>query len=119
MFKLNIFIVVLLFIALDFLSGAVAALKAGEFTSTEMRKGLFNKGGEIIVMLLAGLVDFSDVAESVGVTVSLLPIFSGYVILMEISSILENVNKTNPNIVTKKLSKYFAKIEGVKSENRN
>lgn len=115
MFKLNIFIVVLLFIALDFLSGTVAALKAGEFTSTEMRKGLFNKGGEIIVMLLAGLVDFSGV----GVTVSLLPIFSGYIILMEIGSILENVDKINPNIVTKNLSKYFAKIEGVKNENRN
>lgn len=119
MFKINISLVVLCFIALDFLSGTVAALKKGEFSSTEMRKGLFNKGGEIIVMLLAGLVDFSEIAESVGVSVTLLPIFSSYIILMEIGSILENVDKINPNIVTKNLSKYFAKIGGGESENRN
>lgn len=119
MFDLNIFIVVLLFIALDFLSGTVAALKAGGFTSTEMRKGLFNKGGEIIVIVLAGLVDFSGVSESIGVSVSLVPVFSIYVILMEIGSILENVDKINPNIITKKLSKYFERIGGSENENRN
>ena len=119
MFNLNIFIVVLLFIALDFLSGTAAAFKAGEFTSTEMRKGLFNKGGEIIVIVLAGLVDFSGIAENIGVTVSLVPVFSAYVVLMEIGSILENVDKINPNIVTKNLSKYFAKIGGHENAKRN
>lgn len=119
MFDLNFFIVVLLFIALDFLSGTVAALKAGGFTSTEMRKGLFNKGGEIIVILLAGLVDFSGVSESIGVSVSLVPVFSIYVILMEIGSILENVDKINPNVITKNLSKYFERIGGSENENGN
>lgn len=119
MFDLNIFVVVLLFIALDFLSGTVAALKAGRFTSTEMRKGLFNKGGEIIVIVLAGLVDFSGVSESIGVSVSLVPVFSTYVILMEIGSILENVDKINPNVITKNLSKYFERIGGSENENRN
>lgn len=119
MFDLNIFIVVLLFIALDFLSGTVAALKAGVFTSTEMRKGLFNKGGEIIVIVLAGLVDFSGVSESIGVSVSLVPVFSIYVILMEIGSILENVDKINPNVITKNLSKYFERIGGSENENGN
>lgn len=45
--------------ALDYITGTLAAVKAGEWSSGEAREGLWHKGGMILVVLVAALTDLS------------------------------------------------------------
>lgn len=87
---------------IDYLTGYSAALKNGEWSSSVAREGLWHKGGCIIVVLAAGILD-----AVIGYLLSHVPAidlpFEGSVfltalvvvwyILMELGSILENVGK--------------------------
>lgn len=45
--------------AMDYLTGTLAALKAGEWSSAAAREGLWHKGGMILVVLVAALTDLA------------------------------------------------------------
>ena len=97
-FPVNLLIVSLVFIVLDFLVGLIKAFSTTGFKSMKMREGLFHKLGEILC------VSFGVVCEIcfplVGITISL-PIVSTiciYIVLMETGSIIENLAVISPNI---------------------
>lgn len=102
--------IVFAFIALDFVSGMIKAFKNHDFDSSNMRDGLINKMGELLILILAELAEkalpYFDI--SIGK-----PIFNGictYIILMEIGSVIENVGNINKAIVPAKIRKFFKKI---------
>lgn len=105
-----VYVVTGAFILLDMITGVVKAFKEKNFTSSVMREGLFHKGGSIITIVFASLVDFASRYVDLGVTTSLAPIVCTYIILMEVGSIIENVGKINPQILPKKLRSYFLKL---------
>lgn len=82
--------------ALDYISGTLAAKKAGEWSSTIAREGLFHKGGTILVTAVALIADGLFCAAIpqipiVGVNPGVfLPLVLAWYILTEIGSILEN-----------------------------
>ena len=45
--------------AVDYLTGSLAALKSGEWSSAAAREGLWHKGGMILVVLVAALTDLA------------------------------------------------------------
>lgn len=86
------------FIVVDILSGLLKALYNKEFKSSVMRNGLFHKAGEILVLGLLYLVEIESAAMGL---VAGLPLFKtgcGYVALMEIGSIIENLKAFTPGI---------------------
>ncbi len=85
--------------ALDYLSGTIAAGQAGEWSSAVAREGLRHKGGMIFVVLVAGLADFvmclvlQHVPLDMTWPVLILPLVLAWYILTELGSILENAVK--------------------------
>lgn len=87
--------------AIDFLTGFVGAWLTGHIKSFKMREGLAKKAGEIALLIAAELITMG----------LLIPTYvrtgiSMYIILMEIVSLFENLDKLHvpiPNIVKRAL----------------
>ena len=105
-----IYIITAAFIALDMITGLVKAFKKKEYTSSVMREGLFHKIGSVICVVFASLVDFAQGYLDLGVSVPVTAAVCGYIVMMEIGSIIENVAIINPNILPKKMKSFFQKL---------
>lgn len=105
-----VYVLVGAFILLDFITGLVKAFKNKEYTSSLMREGLYHKAGSILVIVFASLVDYAQMYLDLGVTVPVTLSVCGYIVLMEIGSIIENVCLINPEIMPDKLKAYFKKL---------
>lgn len=107
-----VYVVTGAFILLDMVTGIVKAFMEKAFTSSVMREGLFHKCGSIIMIVFGCLVDYTQKFIDLGVTIPIATFICGYIILMEIGSILENLGKINPQIVPSKIKSYFKKLNG-------
>ena len=105
------FIIVLSFIIIDFISGVICALKNKEFTSGVMRKGLYNKSGELILLGVGYLVSYTMKYYDIGYSNTFYITVSIYIIAMEISSIVENVGKINPKLVPYVIRQCFKQLQ--------
>lgn len=107
-----IYLIVAMFIVLDFATGLVKAFKEKSYTSTIMREGLFHKCGSVFCVAFGCLVDYTQTLVDIGVTVPVALSICVYIILMEIGSIIENLCAINPNILPDKIKGFFAKLSG-------
>lgn len=89
---------VAVFILVDILSGLLKALYSKSFKSSMMRDGLFHKAGEILVLGLLYLVEIESAAMGLDAGLPLFKTGCGYVVLMEIGSIIENLKVFTPGI---------------------
>ena len=93
--------ILIVLMALDYISGSLAAKKNGEWSSRIAREGLFHKGGIILVVSGALLADLLFATA-----IPVIPIFGGFnnpglflplvlawYILTELGSIMENAAK--------------------------
>lgn len=104
--------------ALDYLSGTMAACKAGEWCSATARQGLWHKGGMILVVAVSGIADavMVVIVEYVPIGIQwpgiILPLVLAWYIITELGSILENAVKMGANVPAwlVKLLKASAKI---------
>lgn len=85
---------------LDYISGTVAALKAGNWSSSLARAGIFHKCGMIFAVVVAALADsvMAMVCGNIPILEItwpglLLPLVLAWYILTELGSILENAVK--------------------------
>lgn len=90
--------------ALDYISGTAAAMKAGEWCSAKAREGLWHKGGMIIVVVVAAIADgvMSVICENLHLGFAwptiILPLVLAWYIITELGSILENAIKLGANV---------------------
>lgn len=98
------------FILLDLLTGIVKAFKEKNWSSTVMREGLFHKIGSVLTVVFGIMVDYAQTFVDIGVTIPMASAICGYIILMEIGSIIENVCVINPEILPDKIKGYFEKL---------
>ena len=105
-----VYVLVGMFILMDMVTGLVKAFKEKNYTSSIMREGLFHKAGAVLVVVFATLVDYAQMFMELGVTVPMTAAVCGYIVLMEIGSIIENICAINPDILPDKLKCYFKKL---------
>ena len=99
-------VVLVILMALDYVSGSLAAKKNGEWSSKVAREGLFHKGGVILVVTGALLADLLFAAA-----IPVIPVFGGFqnpglflplvlawYIITEIGSVLENAVKMGARV---------------------
>ena len=102
-------IVVTVLIVLDYGSGVLNAVLRHELTSEKMRTGLAHKFGYVVVLCLAGVLEFGERRIDLGFEVSLLiPCVVG-IALIEVTSILENCVKLNPSLGESKILSVFGR----------
>ena len=99
--------------ALDYLSGSLAAWLGGEWSSAVAREGLKHKGGMIFVVIVAAIADItlSIACQHLPIEMTwpvlVLPLVLAWYILTELGSILENAVKMGapiPNWLMKVLT---------------
>lgn len=98
-----VIILPLVMMAADVITGWIQASINGTWNSTKMRKGLFRKSGEIMVLLLAYVVHMA-----IALPVDVPAFFSIYIIIMEVLSVAENLDQAGlpvPHWITKRLKK--------------
>lgn len=94
--------------ALDVLAGLMSAVLTGTFASTKMREGLGHKAMLILVIALAVAIQgFSGHVAELGWSVPLIVPVCAYIVVMEVSSILENVAKAYPGLADTALFRLF------------
>lgn len=104
-------LVVLVFVALDIVTGLAKAFATSGFDSSFMRQGFWHKLGEIMSVALALAVDYGLPQVGIPLDVHLSGVCCTYLVLMEIGSVIENIGNINPDLVGP-LNKIFAKLRG-------
>lgn len=94
------YIVTIILVIFDYLSGWAQSVYNGNFQSCIMRKGIFHKLAIFGVLVLTALFDWAQAYIDLGV-LSTFPV-SGTVctgfVIMEMQSVLENLHKINEDI---------------------
>lgn len=93
---------------LDIISGVISAVINKNYSSEELRKGLGHKLGYIFVMCTVAIIQVAmfDDRFSVEFGFPLLDVVCGFIIFMEVTSIIENACLINPNL-KEFVGKYF------------
>ena len=110
-------IMVALWIALDFITGFLKALYEHNIDSTVLRKGLFHKFSEFLVVALGYGLDEMQIYIDLPYTIPMFSCFSAYIIIMEICSVLENICAINPEL-NQLLQPYLSKLKKGGDENQ-
>ena len=98
-----IIILPLVMMAADIITGWIQASINGTWDSSKMRKGLFRKSGEILVVLLAYVV-----SKAISLPADIPAFFSIYIIIMEVISVTENLDRAGlpvPKWITNRLNR--------------
>lgn len=102
----------LAFIFLDVATGYAQAVANRCVSSDKMKRGFWHKLALVFAMLAAGLADMAAAVEiDLGFSMPVFECACGYICLMELTSILENVKKMNPELEDTPLLKLFGKEE--------
>lgn len=104
------------FVALDFITGMVKAFCNKSFTSTKMRQGLYHKVGLVLCIILGVLIDYAQEYLSLGISLPVAATICVYIVLMEISSIMENILEINPELQGGKIAALF---ESFRKDDKN
>lgn len=105
------YVIVGTFIALDFVTGLIKAIKENDFDSSKMREGLFHKCGSVLCVTFGVLIDYAQTYLELGITAPVAVAICTYIVLMECGSIAENIGAINPELLPEKLKSHFSKIK--------
>lgn len=89
---------------MDYISGTIAACKAGEWSSKVAREGLWHKGGMIFTVVVAAIADWIMVLVAQYIPIGIqwpgiiLPLVLAWYIITELGSILENAVKMGAKV---------------------
>ena len=89
--------------AADVVTGWIQASINGTWDSTKMRKGLFRKSGELMIIVVAYVI-----YEAIALPVDVPDFISAYGVIMELLSVLENLDQAGipvPTWLTRRLKK--------------
>lgn len=98
---------VLVFIIMDCITGTIGAAMHGKLSSTKMREGLGHKFTYLCVFFIAWFIDFEMEHIDIGFHNTLTPIVTVGIVLIELSSIIENVGKINPELAQADFMRIF------------
>lgn len=104
---LKLVLVAMGMITFDVITGIIAAFSTGTFQSSQMRKGGWHKLTLVIAVVFGSFLNFVVGLVDLGITI---PIGEGiciYIILMEICSNIENINKACPGVIPESIVNMF------------
>ena len=91
------------FVVFDVITGYVSAIKSGTLNSSVMRDGLWDKLGEVFAIALAFAAEFvvgfyGDMFAHVNLNIPITTGVCAYITLYELTSVIENIGKLNPEL---------------------
>lgn len=98
---------ILVFTITDYITGIIGAIMHSNLSSTKMREGLGHKFAYLCVFFIAWFIDFEMKHIDIGFHSALTPIVTIGIVLIELSSIVENIGKINPQLSQAEFMKVF------------
>lgn len=90
--------IVFLLVLIDYITGVVSAIMHGELSSERMRQGLGHKFAYLTIVCVALIVEYGSDYINLGIELPVfIPVCAG-ICLIEITSIMENCVKINPEL---------------------
>lgn len=90
--------IVFLLVLIDYITGVVNAIMHSELSSGKMRKGLGHKFAYLAIICVALIVEYGSDYINLGIELPVfIPVCTG-ICLIEITSIMENCVKINPDL---------------------
>lgn len=90
--------IVFLLVLIDYITGVVNAIMNGELSSKKMRQGLGHKSAYLAIICVALIVEYGSAYINLGIGLPVfIPVCVG-ICLIEITSIMENCVKINPDL---------------------
>lgn len=90
--------IVFLLVLIDYVTGVVNAVMRGELSSEKMRRGLGHKFAYLAIICVALIVEYGSDYIDLGIELPVfIPVCVG-ICLIEITSIMENCVKINPEL---------------------
>ena len=91
----------------DYVSGMAKAIVQRNISSRIMREGLWHKFAYVMAVGLAAFLQIASQHINLGYDMPLIPLVCGFIVMIEVSSIIENLAEVNPEIAGAKLLQYF------------
>lgn len=104
-------------IVADYLTGIVKACYKHEYKSEVMRQGLYHKIAEVLAVALMYYLEIGLPLIGIAIDFPFISFITIYVIVMELSSIIENIGEINPDLVGP-LAQVFEKIKEVQNNDK-
>lgn len=98
---------VFVFAITDYITGIIGAIMRRNLSSTKMREGLGHKFAYFCVFFIAWFIDFEMEHIDIGFHSTLTPIVTVGIVFIELSSIIENIGKINPELAQAEFMKIF------------
>lgn len=99
------------FMVLDIITGFTAAVEKKKVDSSVMKMGLLHKCGFILAILFGWLCEYSMGYVDLGFTLPIGNAVCIYIILTEVTSILENLSMISPELANSKFMDIFNRSE--------
>ena len=91
-------VAVLIFIIIDYITGVINAALKNSISSRKMREGLGHKATYIILLSVCYIIDAIQLNTELNLPTKLFPIVSCGILLIELTSIIENICEINPEL---------------------
>lgn len=101
------YVVTGIFIGIDYLTGIVKAIEKNELSSVKMRVGLFHKFAYVIIIFVGSMIDYAQTLFNIGFEAPISEAVCICIILIEVSSIIENCVIINPELQSTKIGNIF------------
>lgn len=112
-------IALIAFIVVDYITGVVNAAMKGDISSRKMRYGLGHKFSYCVLIFIAYVIDTVQLNSSLNLPFDLFPIVAVGVMLIELTSIIENVCEINPELKKAKFMNIFEKNNDNRKDKNN
>ena len=89
---------VLIFIIIDYITGVINAALKKSISSQKMREGLGHKATYIILLSVCYTIDAIQLNTELNLPTKIFPIVSYGILLIELTSIIENICEINPEL---------------------
>lgn len=109
--------IVFLLVLIDYITGVINAIMHGELSSERMRQGLGHKFAYLAIICVAIIVEYGSDYINLGIELPVfMPVCAG-ICLIEITSIMENCVKINPELSTSNILNIF-KVDKKESDSK-
>lgn len=114
--ELIVIVIVFLLVLIDYVTGVVNAIMHGEVSSEKMRQGLGHKFAYLVIICVALIVEYGSDYINLGIEFPVFTPVCGGVCLIEITSIMENCVKINPELSNSNILDIFGATPKHKKE---
>ena len=109
--------IVFLLVLIDYITGVVNAIMQGELSSKRMREGLGHKFTYVAIICVALIIEYGSDYINLGIEPPVFTIVCTGICLTEITSIMENCVKINPELSKSNIFNIF-KVDKKESDSK-